>query len=143
MHTNIQGSNTAPDLELWRRRCRKGDLRVDSVHLRSCHTDTRERNRVVSWIAVLEMRTSIVGVMAYPVMLVDGQSMVVFRMIVIAVEVWVQRRHNPDVAIRAGISSNARTGCTTMSLWDEGDEGQKRRVVTGRDTGVIACPRLL
>lgn len=95
MNTNIQGLNPTRDLDLCRQRCRKGDLRVDRMYLRYGHTDKRERNRVVSWIAVLEMRTSIVGVMAYLVMLMHGQSVVVLRMTVIAVEVCVQRRHDP------------------------------------------------
>jgi hypothetical protein len=77
------------DLYFRNRCCGKDDLRVGSVYPRPGRADKCERNHVVSRIAVLEMGTSIIGVRGYPLMLMDGQSVVMLRMIMIVVNVSV------------------------------------------------------
>jgi hypothetical protein len=91
VNANIRVSNGALDLQLRRRRCGQADHRSDGVHLGWRCADEGEWNGVLSWIAALHMRKSIIGMSRQSVMLMDRQPMVVLRMIVIVVGMRVQR----------------------------------------------------
>ena len=90
MNPNFGVSNGPLDLQ---RRCWRGgqrDLRVDGVYLRRRGTNERERNSVLSWIAALQMRHSIIGMDRHSGVFMGRQPVVVLRVIVIAVGVRVQ-----------------------------------------------------
>ena len=94
MNPDVRVANAALDLHVRTQRCGKRDLRVSSMDLRRCGTDECERNRVLSWIAALQMRCAVVRMRRLRVVFVSGRSVMVLRMIVIAVGVGVERRHH-------------------------------------------------
>jgi hypothetical protein len=61
------------------------------VHLWWSCANEREWNGVLSWIAALQMRNSIIGMGRHCVVLMSRRPMVVLRMIVIVVGMRVQR----------------------------------------------------
>jgi hypothetical protein len=91
VNADIRELNAVRELHLRRRRCGQADLRINGVHLWWSGTDERERNGVLSWIAALQMRHSIVWMRRHCVMFMGRQPVVVLWMIVIVVGVRVQR----------------------------------------------------
>ena len=99
MNADIRISNNPFDLQLWNQRSRRSDPRVSSVQVRWTRTDERERNRVRSRIAALQVSRSILRIRWLRVVLMSGKPVMVLRMIVVVVDVGVQqghraRRHN-------------------------------------------------
>lgn len=94
MNAEVRISNSPGDLQLWNQRSRRRVLRVNAVHLWWTRTHERERYRVLSRIAALQVSRSVVRMRRPRVVLVGGRPVVVLRMIVIVVGVRVeQRRH--------------------------------------------------
>ena len=94
MNTHIPVSNAALGAHLHAGRCGERELRVNGMHLRWARTDERERHRVLTWIAALQVRSSVARMGCFRVVLMSGKPMMVLRMIVIVVGVGVQRGHH-------------------------------------------------
>ena len=102
MNTDIRISNGGFDLHLWHERNLWPDHSVNSADLRWIRADERDRDRVISRIAALQVSRRVVGMRWLRVVLVSGKAVMVLRMIVIGVIVGVQQGH------RAGRRSQCR-----------------------------------
>ena len=94
MHADICASHAALDQSRRGGRPGERELRVSSVQLRRRRADERERNRVPSRIAALQVGTSAVGVSGQLLMAMGCQPVMMFRMIVVVVHVNMQRGHD-------------------------------------------------
>ena len=92
MSTDIRVSNGVLDRHLHAGCGRKGELRVNAVHLWRRGAHEHERHDVLCRIASLQMSRSIIRMARRGVMLVGGQPMVVVGVVVIGVSVSVQQR---------------------------------------------------
>jgi hypothetical protein len=94
VNTNIRVSNAALDLHYRARRCGKGELRVNGVHLWRRGAHEREGHDVLCRIAALEMSRSVILMGRCGVVLVSGQPVMVLGVVVIVVGVRVQQRRH-------------------------------------------------
>lgn len=93
MYTDIRISHSPLGSQLWSQRSRLRALGVNGAHLRWSRTDERERNRVRSGIAALQVSSCLVR-RRRGVVLVSGKPVMMLRMIVIVVGVGVEQRHH-------------------------------------------------
>ena len=96
MNTDICVSHRVFDDELRAGRSADGELSVGRVHLRWCGRDECVRHRVLSRIAALEMSDAVLRMARRRGVLMRGKTVVVLRVIVIAVGVRVQQRRQTD-----------------------------------------------
>jgi len=104
----------------------KAEVCEDDSDLRNRCRDRRDRNRVLSGVAPLEVSAAVVRVRRRCVVLVSSEAVMVLGVIVLRVVVGVQDRPRAKVASSAGMSINARTGCTTLKSTGRQPERSKR-----------------
>ena len=118
MNTDIRVPNAALDLHLHAGRCGEPEFRVNRVHLRWTGPDERERHRVLTRIAALQVSSAAVRRRRRRVVPMGGRPVMVLRMIVIGVGVGVQQRHHAGRRHQRRDEKQRQHAVHPPSLWD-------------------------